>query len=56
MDNMLASDLECCRPYLAEHEDTDFVRAVRSVQKGLVWNLREQYGLELKGDRWVPSL
>jgi UDP-N-acetylglucosamine pyrophosphorylase len=56
MDNMLASDLECCRPYLAEHEDTDFVRAVRSVQKGLVWNLREQYGLELKGGRWVPSV
>lgn len=56
MDNMLASDLECCRPYLAEHEDTDFVRAVRAVQKGLVWNLREQYGLELENSRWVPSV
>jgi UDP-N-acetylglucosamine pyrophosphorylase len=56
MDNMLASDLECCRNYLAENEDTDFVRAVRSVQKGLVWNLKEQYGLELKNGRWVPSV
>jgi UDP-N-acetylglucosamine pyrophosphorylase len=56
MDNMLASDLECCRSYLAENEDTDFVRAVRSVQKGLVWNLREQYGLELKNGRWEPSV
>ena len=56
MDNMLASDLDCCRDYLAQHEDTDFVRAVRSVQKGLVWNLREQYGLELKDGRWMPSL
>ena len=56
MDNMLASNLECCRGYLAEHEDTDFVRAVRAVQKGLVWNLKSQYGLELKNGRWVPSL
>ena len=56
MDNMLASDLECCHGYLAEHEDTDFVRAVRAVQKGLVWNLKSQYGLELKDGRWVPSL
>ena len=56
MDNMLASDLECCRPYLASHEETDFVQAVRSVQKGLIWNLRTQYGLELKNGRWVPSL
>ena len=55
MDNMLASDLECCRNYLAEHEDSDFVRAVRSVQKGLVWNLKAQYGLELKDGRWIPS-
>ena len=55
MDNMLASDLECCRAYLASHEDTDFVRAVRAVQKGLVWNLRAQYGLELVNGRWVPT-
>lgn len=55
MDNMLASDLECCHPYLDSHEDTDFVRAVRSVQKGLVWNLKTQYGLELKEGRWVPA-
>ena len=55
MDNMLASDLECCRSYLASHEDTDFVRAVRSVQKGLKWNLKAQYGLELQNDRWMPS-
>ena len=55
MDNMLASDLECCRSYLAQHEDTDFVRAVRSVQKGLVWNLKEQYGLELQNGRWTAS-
>lgn len=56
MDNMLASDLKCCRNYLTENEDTDFVRAVRAVQKGLVWNLREQYGLELKNGRWDPSV
>lgn len=55
MDNMLASDLECCRNYLEEHEDTDFVRAVRSVQKGLAWNLKTQYGLELKDGRWKAS-
>ena len=55
MDNMLASDLECCRSYIASHEDTDFVRAVRSVQKGLVWNLKSQYGLELRNGRWMPS-
>ena len=54
MDNMLASDLPCCRSYLAENEETDFVRAVRAVQKGLVWNLKTQYGLELKDGRWVP--
>ena len=53
MDNMLSSNLECCRPYLAEHEDTDFVRAVRDVQKGLAWNLDTQYGLVLQDGRWV---
>ena len=56
MDNMLASDMECCRTYLEAHEDTDFVRAVRSVQKGLIWNLKAQYGLELKDGRWIPSV
>ena len=55
MDNMLASDLECCKSYLASHEDTDFVRAVRAVQKGLVWNLKTQYGLELHNGRWTAS-
>ena len=55
MDNMLASDLECARSYLKEHEDSDFVRAVRAVQKGLVWNLKSQYGLELEEGRWCST-
>ena len=55
MDNMLSSDLECCRSYLAENEDTDFVRAVRAVQKGLKWNLTSQYGLTLKDGNWVGT-
>lgn len=55
MDNMLASGLECCEPYLKKHEDTDFVRAARAMRRGLSWNLVNRYGMKLSEGKWIPD-
>lgn len=55
LENMITSDLPCCRAYLKKHQETEFAKAAASLHKGLNRNLAEEYGMELKDNRWIPS-